>query len=434
MGQGQLHEMDDQIDTIRPLTKWRRRVKSINEISTDVQEAFRQMLRGRCRPVELEIPSDILDGEGDVDIVEPSKNTRIEGSDEDIARAVKSLVSAQQPAIAAGGGALRSNAARPLARIAELLQAPIVTSQQGRGLVGCNHPLYVGVHYAGLGVSSDLLNEADVILAVGTRLLIKDFVIRPEQTLVKLDIDAKEIMKAPPETVTVHADAAAGLEAMAEMLEVNLTTSNDGSKRAKAYKRRFLNDLRFEASAQLEWVEAIREAAAPDAVVVAGMTTIGYWSYLAFDADPAGVFMTPGYFGALGYGFPTALGASIGAPNRQVVCITGDGGFMYNVQELATASKHHIDLAIVLFDNGSYGASQWDQSERWQGRIVGTDLNNPHWLTLARAFGASYRRALNPPDLTKTLVQALKEKGPSIVHVQLPNMAPPFQLPGRIGW
>ena len=144
--------------------------------------------------------------------------------------------------------------------------------------------------------------------------------------------------------------------------------------------------------------------------------------------------MTPGYFGAVGYGFPTALGASVGAPNRQVVCITGDGGFMYNVQELATASKHHIDLAIVLFDNDSYGASQWDQSERWQGRIIGTDLNNPHWPTLAQAFGASYRRALSPPDLTKIHVQALEERGPSIVHVQLPNMAPPFQLPGRIGW
>ena len=182
------------------------------------------------------------------------------------------------------------------------------------------------------------------------------------------------------------------------------------------------------------FARAIRAGTASDAVIVAGMTTIGYWSYIAFDAQPQGVFMTPGYFGALGYGFPTALGAKVGAPRRQVVSIIGDGGFMYNVQELATARQHRINIAIVLFDNAAFGASLWDQGERWGGRAIGTELSNPDWQALAAAFGIPCLRAESPPQLTHALERALALEQPVLIHVPIPNMAPPFQLPGRIGW
>ena len=157
------------------------------------------------------------------------------------------------------------------------------------------------------------------------------------------------------------------------------------------------------------------------------MTNIGYWSNVAYLAKQPRTYLTSSYFGTLGYAFPTALGAKAARPARQVVAICGDGGFMYSPQELSTAVKYGINVVAIVFNNAAYGASQWDQTHRYGRRFIGTDLHNPDFVALAKAFGAVGMRT-DPAGLGPALQDALAADAPVLLEVEVPNMMPPFQI------
>ncbi|MFW6175074.1 MAG: thiamine pyrophosphate-binding protein [Chloroflexota bacterium] len=426
--EGQLHEISEQLDVFRPITKWNTRVTSVEEVPGAIREAFRQMTTGRPRPVEVEIPPDVLAGEGDVRIEKPVHDPVQEPSRADIESAARALTRSRRPAIAIGGGALRADAGDTLAEVAEALQAPIVSTQQAKSVMPNSHPLYVGVHYAGIGVSGELLGESDVILAVGTRLQIRDFKLSPDQTLIQIDVDPEELAKDHGASVKINADARAALRSLAHELAETGAADETREPRAERYRQKYREMLKRRAAPQVEWVQAVREATARDAVIVSGMTNTGYWSHMAYYVEQGGEYISPGYGGTLGYGFPTALGAKVAAGDREVVALCGDGGFMYAVQELATARRYGINLATVVFDNGAYGASRWDQRHRYGDREIGTEFFNPDWETLARAFGVRCFSADSPEGLEAALKQALSLKEPVLIAVRQPLMAPPFQL------
>jgi acetolactate synthase-1/2/3 large subunit len=199
-------------------------------------------------------------------------------------------------------------------------------------------------------------------------------------------------------------------------------------ERAAEYRTKLKKFMDDEAPEQMAWVNAVRAATDEDAVVISGMTNIGYWSHIAYEVEEGGEFITSGYFGNLGFSFPTALGAKIAAGDRAVVALCGDGGFMYAPQELATAKQHGINLVVVVFDNGAFGASRWDQEHRYGNREIGTEFFNPDWDMLAAAFGIR-SQGVDTPDALKTALQeAVALDEPSLIHVTLPVMAPPFQL------
>ncbi|MDA1256728.1 MAG: thiamine pyrophosphate-binding protein [Chloroflexi bacterium] len=429
-GEGQLHEVTEQLDIFKPIVKWNTRVTSVAEIPGAIHEAFRQMTTGRPRPVEVEIPPDILAAVGDVEILETELYPVQQPPADQVALAAEALAQSARPAIVIGGGTLRADAGDEVAEIAEMLEAPIVATPEGKGVVSADHPQFVGVHFAQVGVSGELLNDSDVILVAGTRFMVPGFVAKEGQTIIKIDVDQAELDKPHGTNIAIKADAKAGLAAIAEALRgrsVNKTGRARGS-RAAAYAAKLRESLDSVAPDQVAWVNAIREATEDNAVIISGMTNIGYWSHIAYDVREGGEFITSGYFGNLGFSFPTALGAKIAAGNRGVVAICGDGGFMYSPQELATAKQYGINLVVLVFDNGAFGASRWDQEQRYGDREIGTEFFNPDWDTLAAAFGIPSKGVDTPDELKVALRDALSADEPTLIHIHLPIMAPPFQL------
>ncbi|HIK98286.1 MAG TPA: thiamine pyrophosphate-binding protein, partial [Dehalococcoidia bacterium] len=291
-------------------------------------------------------------------------------------------------------------------------------------------PQYVGVHYAQVGVSGELLGDSDVILVAGTRFMVPGFKAKDGQTIIKIDVDQRELDKDHGTTIAINADARAGLGAIGAALRGRCVEDAQCRKgeRAAEYRTKLKTFMDDEAPEQMAWVNAVRAATDDDAVVISGMTNIGYWSHLAYEVEEGGEFITSGYFGNLGFSFPTALGAKIAAGDRAVVALCGDGGFMYAPQELATAKQHGINLVVVVFDNGAFGASRWDQEHRYGNREIGTEFFNPDWDTLAAAFGIRSQGVDTPDALKTALREAVALDEPSLIHVTLPVMAPPFQL------
>ena len=171
-----------------------------------------------------------------------------------------------------------------------------------------------------------------------------------------------------------------------------------------------------------------------DAVLISGISSIGYWCHLAFPVLAPRSYVNTSYFATLGYAFPTGLGAKVGNPHRQVVAVTGDGGFMYALPDLATAVQEGINTVTVVFNDGALGASLRDQQVRYKGRVIGTRMQNPDFVETARAFGAEGVRLEHYDRLGPALADALKLDKPVIIDCPIESWTPPFQVapPGTI--
>jgi len=185
--------------------------------------------------------------------------------------------------------------------------------------------------------------------------------------------------------------------------------------------------LQEKAPLQYQIIKTLRKELEDDAIFVCGVTNIGYWANLAYEVRKPRTFITSSYFATLGYSFPTALGAKLAAPDRQVVCVVGDGGFLYACAELATAVRYGINLVTIVFNDQAFGSTKSDQVVNFKGRIVGTELNNPDFARLAEVFGARGLKA-TPEQLGKALREALDSKQPAVIEVPVPTMIAPFQM------
>ena len=429
-GQGQLHAVDDQLDVFRPITKWNHRVTAAGEIPEVVHEAMHQLKTGRPRPVELEIPLDFLAGECNAKTLEPKDYPPITGHVSDLQAAAQVLADAHHPVILAGGGAVIAEASKELLELATLIQAPVMTTQQGKGIIPEEHELAVGVNYAMVGPAWEVVPECDVILAVGTRFLFRDLQIRDDQKIIQIDVDSQVLGKNYPTEVAIEADAREALAQLVEQLRQKGSPKPSQRERIAGYKKGFANQLQQLAPEQVKIIETLRECLADDAIVVSGITNIGSWSHFAFSVRRPRTYITSSYFGTLGYAFPTALGAQVAFPDRQVVAICGDGGFLYGVQELATAMKYGLKVVTLVFNNNSFGASEWHQTHDYEGRYLGTDLLNPDFVRLAESFGVIGLRT-TPENLDASLQEALAAQKPVMMEIALPNMMPPFHLVGH---
>ena len=425
--QGQLHEVEDQLDVFKPITKWNHRVTRVGEIPDAVHEAFRQMATGRPRPVELEIPPDTLAALGEADIIEPEIYPAQTANAADIRRAAEILARAERPAIIAGGGGIISGASDELRQVAEFLQAAVMTTQQGKGVIPPDHELAVGVNYAMVEPAKYVLPDCDALLAIGTRLLFRQFAMDSPPPLIHIDADASEIGKNLPTEVGIVADAKAGLAQLLDALRSIAAPKPSRAQEIAAYRSAADSDLATLAPEQTRIIADIRGALADDDILVGGMTNIGYWSHLAYPVRAPRSYVTSSYFGTLGYAYPTALGAKVGQPDKRVVALCGDGGFMYNLQELSTAARYGINVVAVVFNNHAYGASMWDQTHQYGERYIGTDLNNPDFPKLAESFGVRGMQA-DPAQIGEALRDALAADAPVLLEVELPNMMPPFQI------
>jgi acetolactate synthase-1/2/3 large subunit len=432
---GALHEINDQLDIVRPVTKWCQRVLNVEDIPGAIHEAMRQMQTGRPRPTLVEIPPDVLATVAEVTLPMPERHPPVSPDRASILRAAELLTTAQKPLIWAGGGVVLGDASDELRALADALGAPVATTAEGKGAIAEDHPLALGVGYYGHGAPSLAAPRADVILAVGTRLtgqMRSPTAPRSPQRLIHLDVDPAVIGKNYPADIALVGDAKASLRLLLEAVRTQQAPQERWPRQELAEIHR-QNEawVRQQAPLQCEIIGQLQKALRDDAVVISGITNIGYWSHFALRVRRPRTYLTASYFATLGFAFPTALGAKVAAPHRQVLSLSGDGGFMYALPELATAVQYGINVVALVFVDGAFGASNNDQRTRYQGRMVGTNVHNPNFVQVAEAFGAKGMKA-NPDRLTEALEEAFDANRPTLIEVPVPTMAPPFQIPPRV--
>ena len=425
--EGQLHEVEDQLDVFRPLTKWVHRVTRVEEIPGAVHEAFRHLKTGRPRPVELEIPPDTLAATGEAETIAAEEYAPQAAEAEEIAQATNILSSSERPAIMVGGGARISGAGDEVMQLADFLQAPLMGTQNSKGVVSENSPFYVGTNYANVGPADVVLPEADVLLAIGTRLLFRELPDGDLPRIIHIDIDPDEIGRNLPTELGIVADAKTASAQLLSRLRDSAQPRPSGAERISGFRSDFASRMTSLVPIQARIIEDMRAALPDDAIIVSGVTNIGYWSNVLYEVREPQTYITSGYFGTLGYAFPTALGAQVGRPDRKVIALCGDGGFMYSPQELSSAMRHGINTVAVVFNNNAFGASEWDQTHRYGGNFIGTDLHNPDFVRLAESFGAVGMRT-EPEGFGELLEVALNTDAPVLLEVVVPNMMPPFQI------
>ena len=419
---GVLHEVHDQLDTIRPITKWAHRVLDPRQVPEAVHEAFYQLNSGRPRPVEIEIPPDTLAEEASIDLVEPGGYSRPAASAESTREAVRLLAASTNPIIWAGGGAVSSESSDALLQIAEYLQAPVMATPEGKGVVSDRHYLALGAHQLRDDPLAEQLKSCDLVLAVGTRLATMGYL--SGQQIVQIDIDPDEIGRNHQNTFGLVGDARRTLEELFKQLSTSVPARESKRREIDEMKaRRAEKAIRVEP--QSAFLNAIRSALPEDGILVPGMTQVGYYARPNFETYHPRTFLTSSYFGNLGFAYPVALGAKVAMPDRAVVAISGDGGFLFNSQELSTAVRHGINAVVVVFDDGAFGNVLRDQTNQFGGRIVGAELSNPDFVKLAQAYGANGVKADGPEELEIALRDALALDAPTLIHVPVRPMPLP---------
>jgi acetolactate synthase I/II/III large subunit len=420
-GHGLLHEIPDQIGILCKLTKWAERVGTPQAAPDIVARAFRELRSGRPRPVGIEVPPDMLAARAEVELQPPLSLDGAVPLDEDaIARAADLLAKAECPVIFVGGGAL--DAADEVRALAERLGAPVVSYRRGRGVLDDRHPLsqlLPGGHA--------LWAKADVVLAVGTRLQLplSAWGFDDKLALIKVDIDGDELDRIRAPRVGLVGDAAPVLARLTRHLTHLPATRPDRVNRSRALKERVAADVSV-LGPQLGFLRAIRDVLPDNGVLIDELTQVGYSARAVYEARKPRTFISSGYQGTLGWGVATALGAKHALGDVPVVALSGDGGFMFNVQELSTAVRHRIPIVVIVFNDGAYGNVRNMQKSLYGNRLIGTDLANPDFVRLAESFGITGRRVADPHGLRRALEQCLAANEPALIEVPVGEMPSPW--------
>jgi acetolactate synthase-1/2/3 large subunit len=418
-GWGQLHEMHDQIGLLRHITKHAERIAAASEAPRRVAEAVRAATGGRPGPVALECAIDTWGRRGMATPVAPMPLPPPQPDEAALAEAAGLIASARNPIIVAGGGAL--GAAAEIRALAERLQAPVVTYRRARGLLPTSHPLA-----ASLPVGARLWQAADAVIAVGTRLHYQQSTwgTDPALKIIRIDIDPEEMFRYRRPDCAVLADAAQALAALLALLPAEPRPARDDVAAAQAW---FVERLARQEP-QMGFLRAIRAALPADGIVVEDVTQVGFMGRLAFDVDAPRLYLSSGYQDNLGWAYGAALGAQAALPERAVVAICGDGGFMYQAQELATAMRHDLPVVAIVFDDGAFGNVRRIQQQQYGNRVIASDLTNPDFVRYAESFGAAACKATDAAGLERALRAALAARRPALIHVPVGPMPSPWDM------
>ncbi len=421
---GLLHELPDQLAIMRGLTKWADRISSPNAAPGLVNEAFRRLLSGRQRPVALECAMDTWARRAPVELIGTAALADPCPVDEDaVERAAKLLGGAQRPMIVVGGGA--QGAGEYVQRIAEMLDAPVMTGRMGQGVIDGRHRLSItspaGYQFWG---------EADVVLAVGTRL-------QPQQQnwgiddtlkIIRIDADSEELDRQRKPEIGIVGDATATLRVLADRLARHNTKRNGRAEQVAEIKAASTKKVRDLLAPQIAYLEAMRKALPEDGILVDELTQMGYAARFAWPTYRPRTFLSPGYQGTLGWGYATSLGAKIAKPDSAVLSISGDGGFMFTAMEMATAAQHGIGVVAVVFSDGAFGNVKRIQQQSFNNRTIATDLRNPDFVKMADSFGIDAVRVGSPDELGTAISRGIAKGAPLLIDCPVGQFPDPWSL------
>jgi acetolactate synthase-1/2/3 large subunit/sulfoacetaldehyde acetyltransferase len=424
----------DQQALFRPITKRTMTVTQASRLTEAVREAFRTALAPRRGPVALNLPRDLLAQTLESAPIAPRTATDVlaAGDPDAIARAARLLAGAQRPLILAGGGVKNGRAHEATLRLAERLNAPVAASPGHGDAIPCTHALYAGqVGPRGNTVASRLAREADVILALGTRLGFNTTFytydhLNHDAKIVQVEIEPTALARFFPVEVGIVGDAGRVASQLIDALSrhradaASAWTSRFQADRAALYAERDAAGSRSSVPMQpAALFKALRAAAPSDAIFTmdAGTLCLQATDQMPYVQPPA--LFTPLDFGLVGFSFACGLGAKVACPARTVISLMGDGGFGMTVSELGTAVAEGINTVCVVMNNGCWGAEKAYQRDFFGGRYIGADVPNPRYDELAKLYGAAGFRVEKPGEAEDALRAAMGCGRPAIVDVMI---------------
>ncbi|MBH69468.1 MAG: hypothetical protein CMM58_14025 [Rhodospirillaceae bacterium] len=424
-GLGMLHEIPNQLEIMGGLTKYAARINYPTEAPLVVGEAFRQLRSGRPRPVGIEMPMDIMWRRSKVEIKKNITQANVPPTPDPelIERAGRILGSANNPMIFVGGGAY--DACEEVKELAEKLQAAVVSYQNGRGVLDERHYL---AHTNTAG--SMLWGTCDAAIAIGCRLQAERMTwgMDDEIKIIHIDIDPTEINRVMKPDVGIVADAVQGTREIINSLPKYNKKRTCRKEEMLELKSKATRAMEEKAGPQMAWLKAIREVLPEDGFLVDEFTQVGYVARVGFPVYSPRTMITPGYQGTLGYGYATGLGVKVANPDRPVISINGDGGFMYTMPEIATAVHHSINLVAIVFSDGAYGNVLRMQRELHDGKVIASQFTNPDFVKLAESFGALGLKATAPKELKVAVEKGLCANSPTVVEVPVGVFPEPFDV------
>ena len=420
-GHGYLHEIRDQIGLARHIAKFTARIGSPADAPGLVAEAFAAAQRGRPGPAILECGMDVWGQKGAVvPLAAPLAIARPPVDGGAVTRAAAILGKAKRPIIVVGGGA--QDASKEVTALAELLEAPVIAYRRGQGVLSARHRLSVN-----MPIGHRLWKDADAVLAIGTRLLIQhtQWGVDAGLPVVRIDIEPEEPARLSLPAVSLVGDAADYAAALLGALPAHKVGR---AAIDLAPHRAWLVERLSKLEPQVSFLRALRNALPENGVFVDEVTQLGFAGRLAFPVYAPRTYLSPGYQDTLGWGYGTALGVKAARPDLPVLAISGDGGFLYQATELATAMHHQIAVVVVVFDNGAFGNVRLIQRERFGGRLIADALSNPDFVKFAESFGAAAFRAVTAAELEHVVRDALASGRPALVHVPCGDMPSPWDM------
>ncbi len=424
---GFIHEPKDQLALLRAGSKWAGRPNCAAELPALLGEAIRQALVGRQRPVAVEVPIDFQYADEELDVPVFEGFPRDEPSSADLAQAAEIVAGGRRPLSWAGGGVIAAEASAELRQLAERLGAGVITRISGRGSIPEDHALCVGALALEEPVQA-LLREADLLLAVGTHFQgynTRNWQLELPRRMVHLDVDPEEMGRNYPAVQGVVGDAKLGLQGLLRLLDSGTSADAGWTERVGRARDEARAALRARLGPYERILDDLRAALPEDTIVVKDATIPAYtWGNRLLEVREPRTSLHSASL-AIGPGLPLALGAAVARPDRQVVCIAGDGGFVYNLAELATAVQENLSVVVLLFNDGGYGVLRNIQDQQFEGRrMASVDLVNPDFVKLAEAFGVPSRRVTSADCFAPALEEALAADGPALVEIDVRAVGP----------
>lgn len=423
LGNGYLHELPSQRNLTAGFTAFSHTLMSPDELPQVLARAFGVFEAARPRPVHIEIPLDVITARADHLLLQRSAVlARPAACHRSIVQAAQALARAKRPLILAGGGAV--SAGVPLQALAEHLQAPVALTINAKGILAPTHPLLLGSTQSTVDTRA-LVAQADVVLAVGTELgetdydTVFDNGFKIPGTLIRIDIDAQQLTRNFIASMALVSDAGLALQALhAQVLALRPPQKKtDWGESAVAQVRQTLSTQQdAPARAQALLITTLAQSL-PDAIMVGDSTQPVYVGNLSFDAaSPRSWFNSSTGYGTLGYALPAAMGAKLGAGERPVVCLIGDGGVQFTLPELASAVEAGIAIIVLLWNNAGYAEIKRYMTRR-DITPVGVDIYTPDFLALARGFGCVAQQVRSPAELILQLSEATHRRVPTVLEV-----------------
>jgi acetolactate synthase-1/2/3 large subunit len=402
----------DQMRFFESITKYCAIAHTVDEIPVVVENAFKAMRSGRPGPTMLEFPMDVVTGEGEVRI--PPRVERAElppPDDADLSTAVETIRNAKMPLIFAGSAVFHSNARNELRLLAEKLNAPVIVTRNGKGVLPEDHPLALQICYGYLG--REALERADCLIGIGPRFTsidTRNWSLELPQPFIQIDEDANEIGLEYPCDVGVVGDLKLTLQALIE----DVAPGQNGWDEILAELR-----TKFDAQPSLPIIHELQDVLPRDTIYAIDVHALGYASFAELPIYDPRTFLYPNIGVALGHAYPAAIGAKVAHPDRPVICFSGDGGFLMGAVEMATAMKYGINVVAIVVNDGALSAIKGSQLKGCEGRTIDTDLLNPDFVEFAQSFGAYAKRVENLGDFKDTLRDALAAEKPALIEVML---------------